>query len=218
MQLKNLHSKKCFLFDLDGTLIDSSSCHELAFIETIERNCPALINNFSYDRFKGQRTDDVFRELGADEEDLSKLTQDKQSRYRQKVQSGLVELMPSAQILLAFLERKKKRIFLVTSASKQSTEAVIKLHRIEQFFEHVITGDDVRLAKPAADAYLTCIAKAKIPLETAVAIEDAPSGIESAKSAGLDVVAVNNPKLLGSSEYVGSLLMLYESLVSTEFV
>ncbi len=46
----------------------------------------------------------------------------------------------------------------------------------------------------------------------AVVIDDALSGVESAKAAGLDVIAVNNEHLAGLSEYAGSLENLYRAL------
>ncbi len=170
---------------------------------------------FSYEKHKGQRTDDVFRTLGIKDEQLVlKLTAAKQSFYKRKVDAGAVQLFPSALALLEALKVDNKRIFLVTSASKRSTDAILSQTGIQAFFENIITGNDVSLAKPAPDCYIACLANACLTKEKAVAIEDAISGIESARRAGLDVIAVNNPSFVGQDHYVGTLSDLHQQFIS----
>jgi HAD superfamily hydrolase (TIGR01509 family) len=212
---RNIQDKEYFLFDLDGTLVDSSACHENAFIEAIEQIYPELLPFFSYEKHKGQRTDDVFRTLGIEDEQLvTRLTDAKQSFYKQKVNAGAVQLFPSALSLLKTLKVHNMRIFLVTSASKRSTEAILSHTGIQAYFETIITGNDVSLAKPAPDCYLACLANASLAKKRALAIEDATNGIESAKRAGLDFVVVNNPEFIGLDNYAGTISDLHQQFIS----
>jgi HAD superfamily hydrolase (TIGR01509 family) len=59
-------------------------------------------------------------------------------------------------------------------------------------FDCVRCRDDVTEAKPAPDLYLAAIACLDVPASEAIAIEDSPHGVASAKAAGLRCVAVPN--------------------------
>ncbi len=76
--------------------------------------------------------------------------------------------------------------------------------------EALITGDESKRSKPAPDLYLKCLADYALDQRQALAIEDALPGIQSAKAAGLNVLAVNNPELSNLPEYVGTLKDLHD--------
>jgi beta-phosphoglucomutase-like phosphatase (HAD superfamily) len=76
----------------------------------------------------------------------------------------------------------------------------------------VITGDDILHSKPAPDSYCECVLRFCVEPQQAIVVEDAVSGIESAKAAGLDVIAVNNPELEQTREYAGTLAEICQAL------
>ena len=219
MNTEALNRKTSFLFDFDGTLIDSSAAHERAFLDALKKSKPDLAPTFCYEHWKGYRTESVFRHLGvSDEETLKTLTNDKQSLYRSQVELGAVRLIPSAVSLLEYLARKNRRLFIVTSASRSSLDKALDRLHIGHFFEFTISGDDVALAKPAPDSYLKCLSNSGALPADSVVIEDASAGVESAHAAGLDVVVVNNDSLSGIEGYLGSLENLHKLLLAGERV
>jgi beta-phosphoglucomutase-like phosphatase (HAD superfamily) len=74
-----LRERSCFLFDLDGTLVDSNACHERAYLEALRSRLPELVPRFSYEACKGRRTRDALRALGIDDGLAAELTEAKQS-------------------------------------------------------------------------------------------------------------------------------------------
>ncbi len=56
-----LPPKAGFLFDLDGTLVDSSALHDRAFRETLAWYAPESLPGFDYEAAKGRTTSEVFR-------------------------------------------------------------------------------------------------------------------------------------------------------------
>lgn len=215
--LLDLRHRNCFLFDLDGTLIDSNSCHERAYLSAFASEGSDLAKSFSYERYKGLRTKDVLMDLGIkDETLLNRLTEAKQRFYRESVDSGDVELIEGARVVLEDLNQRKKRIFLVTGASQRSTKNVLVRLGISDFFEDAITADDVERSKPWPDCYLKCIERARISRQEAIAIEDAIAGVESAKAAGLEVLILNNPELAEMPEYMGTFLELHEAIAASD--
>ena len=68
--MDNLFLKKHFIFDLDGTLINSNLLHEKAFLETLDGSS----TNFKYSDFHGVKTFDVFKALGFPDDKSKALT------------------------------------------------------------------------------------------------------------------------------------------------
>lgn len=214
--LELLSRKNALLFDLDGTLVDSSGCHEDAFKQAMQMHAPHLLPGFLYENVKGLRTDDVFRNLRVDNEDLVRqLTAEKQASYRKRVTNGEVKVFPSVKELLMTLQETGCRLALVTSASRGSATSILNNFALVSFFETIITAEDVMNAKPSPDGYLTCIEQMGISKEAAVVVEDALLGIEAARAAGLDVIAVNNQELAHMDEFVGTIADLHIALRAT---
>lgn len=205
--------KRALLFDLDGTLVDSSSCHEDAFKYAMQQHAPHLLPGFVYERVKGLRTDDVFRSLQVTDYSLIKqLTGEKQASYRQRVRAGEVKAFPRVKELLSLLKQRGYRLAVVTSASRGSATSILENLDLMQFFQTVVTGEDVANAKPAPDGYLAGIEQMQIAKDIALVVEDAISGVEAGKAAGLEVIAVNNPELQDTDEYFGTIADLHEAL------
>jgi len=129
-------------------------------------------------------------------------------------------LMPTAQALpgarefTVALRGAGVPIAVATSSARPLYDLKTSRHR-PWFaeFDVVVTGDDPRIArgKPAADIYL--LAAHELGLEPArcVAIEDAPAGVEAARAAGMQVIAVPDPAL--GSDRVATADVVLESLV-----
>jgi len=206
-------SKQHFLFDLDGTLVDSVPAHERAFIETLQSKYPALAEKFDYIIFAGRPTREVFLDLGFDQEpELTELTNCKQRLYREAIEQGKVALFPGAKSLLTRLQQKGHRLFLVTGASRISTQRVLDLTVLADYFEGITTADDAHPGKPSSEPYLYTLAHYGLNPQDCLVIEDAESGVRSAQGAGIEVVLIHTDLQLpgvinaGGCEELASLL------------
>jgi HAD superfamily hydrolase (TIGR01509 family) len=207
-------SKEHFLFDLDGTLADSVPAHERAFIETLRIRHPVLAENFDYAPFAGQPTRQVFFALGfGDERELMELTSHKQQLYREAIERGDVTLFPGVESLLAQLQARGHRLFLVTGASRKSTRRILELTALAGYFEGIITAEDVYPGKPSPEPYLHVVTHFGLRHQACLVIEDGESGVRSAQSAGLDAVLIHTELQLpgipnvGNCENLASLLL-----------
>lgn len=79
---------------------------------------------------------------------------------------------------------------VVTTTWRANVSAVLVAAEIADRFEFVIAKEDVRSPKPDPEAYLLALKRLRLPPSAAIAFEDSPTGLRSARSAGLDVVAV----------------------------
>jgi HAD superfamily hydrolase (TIGR01509 family) len=212
-----LNERECFLFDLDGTLVDSNACHERAYLTALGPRLPELAARFNYEPCKGRRTMDALRDLGLTDEGLiEELNAAKQQAYRDLVEAGAVQLIPYARELLTALRVRSKRLFIVTGGSRRSSESVLQSLGIRDWFEALVTADDIVNSKPAPDCWLHCVATARLDPERSLVVEDAWNGIVAARAAGIQAVAVNNPELAQLPEYAESLRNLHNALDSAQ--
>jgi HAD superfamily hydrolase (TIGR01509 family) len=188
--LSLLSAKKAFLFDLDGTLVDSSPLHERAYVETIQAN--GLEVAFCYEHAKGRSTQDYLAVILAPEDlpRLQALAAEKQSRYRDLIAD--LQPLPGADRILAFLKSEGKRLYVVTGGSRRSSNHALAAVGLAGYFEGMTAADDVARSKPEPDPYLHALHSVGFPSSEAIAVEDAENGVLSCRAANLDVILVNN--------------------------
>jgi len=177
-----------FLFDLDGTLVDSLAVVETAWTQWGERHGIAREDILAFIHGKQAITslrhflphadDSTLREEFLWLEHLESTTLD-----------GIIAL-PGARELLTFLTDQAIPWAIVTSGSLPVASAryqVLGLPQPKVF----ITAEQVEKGKPHPDPYLLGAERLNLRPERCVVVEDAPAGIESGLAAGCAVVAVN---------------------------
>lgn len=60
--------------------------------------------------------------------------------------------------------------------------------KLDAFFDFIISAEDTPRHKPFPDPYLLALEKAGAAAKNVIALEDSPSGIESAGKAGIEVI------------------------------
>ncbi len=185
-----LSEKSAFLFDLDGTLVDSSPLHEKAYLETLKSH--GIQAPFRYEDAKGRSTQDYLAILLPEENKARRqiLTDEKQARYREFI--ATLQPLPGAKDLLDFLKSEGKTLYVVTGGSRRSSNQALEAVGLSQYFEAKVTADDTARCKPAPDPYLKALSLTGLPANQSIAIEDAESGVISCRAANLDVILVNN--------------------------
>ena len=99
---------------------------------------------------------------------------------------GVLELINTA------LESNIFKTAIATSSSRELSQEILKAAAVPYQRMVYITGDMVKNKKPDPEIYLTTARKLKIEPAKCAVIEDAPSGIQAAKSAGCKCIAVTN--------------------------
>jgi HAD superfamily hydrolase (TIGR01509 family) len=97
---------------------------------------------------------------------------------------------------------------LATSSSRSEAELMLRILDVKDRFCTIVTSDDVKRSKPEPDSYLLAVGRLGVAPEYCVAIEDSASGVQSARQAGLVVLAVTNSlpaeKLTAAHEILAS--------------
>jgi HAD superfamily hydrolase (TIGR01509 family) len=99
--------------------------------------------------------------------------------------------------LLMKLKKEHIKTAVATSSQHALIDLVLKKAGIIGFSEALVSGEDVKIGKPAPDVFLFAAEKLKTPPSRCIVFEDSPNGIASAKNAGMLCVAYNNPNTYG---------------------
>ncbi|MEH2921023.1 sugar phosphatase [Samsonia erythrinae] len=181
---------KGFLFDLDGTLVDSLPAVERAWVNWAKDHAiaPQEVLDFIHGKqaitslrhfLRGQSEETIQREFIALENTEASDTR------------GVVA-MPGAKALLEKLEALGIPWAIVTSGTIPIASARHRHGELPAPREF-ITAEQVANGKPHPDAYLLGAQRLGLRPEECVVVEDAPAGILSGLAAGCQVIAVNAP-------------------------
>ena len=109
-----------------------------------------------------------------------------EARYRERL-----PLIPGAR---EAVERLAGRwpLGLASSSNRPLIDAALELSGLDRFFTATVSSEEVARGKPAPDVYLEAARRLGVDPERCVAVEDSHSGIRSAKSAGMRVIAIPN--------------------------
>ena len=129
--------------------------------------------------------------------------------YRELVGQGGMTILPGARELLGALRVAGVPRAVGSSTSRENLDSIFASTGLGEFFDEVVSADDVVNGKPAPDVFLKAASLLGIQPQDCVVLEDALFGIEAARRAGMKVVAVattNSIDLLGHADRaVGSL-------------
>jgi HAD superfamily hydrolase (TIGR01509 family) len=181
---------RALLFDLDGTLVDSERANHTAYSRALFE-AGAQIQPDDVARTAGGRQwrdflPALLRDAGVDC-DPAAIARRKGELYREMVGELRVN---SALLSLAAGVRPGLRTALVTTASAESVQEILRHFGIVSTFDLVITGDDVTRHKPDPEAYRLALARLRVHPRECLAFEDSDVGMAAASAAGVPVVRV----------------------------
>jgi len=184
---------KAFVFDFDGLILDTEEPVYRSWLEVYEAHGQEL----PYHRWieiVGSSTA-AFDPKGYLEQRLGRgLTQEVLDRRIERRTAMVLAqpILPGVAALAAAARDTGLRVGVASSSSSQWVKGHLERLGILDRFDCVRSRDDVVNVKPAPDLYLAVAACLGVEPVEAVAIEDSPNGIASAKAAGMWCVAVPN--------------------------
>lgn len=196
-------SLKAVLFDFNGIIINDEVIHrqlteEMLLTENL------IIKPGEFEQVCLGRSDRAcFKELlesrgrVVSDEYLAKLLSQKTNNYATIL--GKVEelpLYPGVKELISQISSDNLRLGLVSGALRKDIELVLERANLTEYFEVIVSTDDVATSKPEPEGYLLAVEllnkkhpELDLKSSECLVIEDTPAGIQSAKNAGMQVVA-----------------------------
>jgi beta-phosphoglucomutase len=210
---------RAVLWDLDGTLVDSRAHHWRAWRAAMEAESVRITEGDFRATF-GQRNEEILALwLGTDidPDRVRRIGEAKEQRYRALVREHGLEPLPGAAVWVGSLHAAGWRQAIASSAPRLNVEAVADVLPLVGLMGEVVAAEDVRVGKPDPEVFLTAAERLHVYPSRCVVVEDADSGIEAARRAGMRSVAVGGAT--GGDVVVGSLEELapdrFERLVTS---
>lgn len=112
-----------------------------------------------------------------------------------------VGLFPKVTKVLEELREMKLRLAVATSSVSASARPFLNRHRIAEFLEVIVTGDEIERGKPEPDIYLRTSEELGIAPDACLVIEDSLSGIAAAQAAKMRVAAIPDRRFVDPGDY-----------------
>ena len=178
-----------FIFDLDGTIVDSTAHYRATWAELIQEfgaaDDPEL--------YLGRATRDNFRALlGKDvaAQELEHHVARQAEIGHSKMRAHGVQAHDGVLELLRGLHERGVKIGLATAAERRNAEWTLEQLGVRELFDAVVVDRDVARGKPAPDIYLKAMEELAVDAQHCAVLEDSATGVRAAKAAGLRVIAV----------------------------
>jgi HAD superfamily hydrolase (TIGR01509 family) len=164
-----------FLFDLDGTLVDSVYQHVLAWHEALEHNGISLSIWRIHRRIGmsgGLLVNMLLRETGIalDVERVERIAQHHAVAYLRR--AGDVRALPGARELLRALSDAKIPWAIATSSRLETAGPTLELIGVSPDRDPVVTRDEVTHAKPDPDLFVAAAARVGVDIENTMVVGD----------------------------------------------
>ncbi len=182
------------VFDCDGTLVDSMPAHFEAWCEALALyGAGGVFKEDVFMAMGGRPTRDIVVELN-DEYDLRLDPETVAFAKREAFLKRLGSLTLIDEVA-AFADSLRGRIpmAIASGGSRMVVEKTLSILGVSDWFDEVVTADDVTEGKPAPDIFLKAARLLGVVPSKCLALDDAPAGILSAQRAGMHVIAVPTP-------------------------
>ena len=210
-----IYSKKIFIFDLDGTLVDAYRAIEDSLNYTRKKlGYPKV----SYKKVKESvgRGDKNFINTFFEEKDIKKALKIYRNHHKKSI-FKYAKLKKDALSLLNFLKKNKKIIAVASNRPKAFTILILKKLSIRKYFDMVLCADEINSHKPSPKILNNILKRFSLSKKDAVYIGDMDIDLETARRAKIDAVFVKggSSKLSDVKKYkekivINSLKELYE--------
>lgn len=213
------------IFDYNGVIAHDEHLQEKAFARVLASYAVPFTKSLYEDYCLGRTDSDGFLELKKalndklNKEPIENLVESKQKAYKALVQTQDILYPHAADVIHELI--KHFRLAIVSSSTRDEITTVLEKYGLMGCFSSIVTADDIVRGKPDPEGYIKSIRQLDIASNRAVAIEDSPSGVRAAKSAGLFCIAVlhtaNAEYLSNADRVVGDITEVSVPLVLDVF-
>ncbi len=185
---------------MDGVIVDTEPVHHYAYFEHFkELNIEVTEEMFA--TFTGNSTKNVFQKIKDNfgiTTDTEALVQRKRTIFNEAFDTKEdLFLIDGVEDLIKKLHQEGIQMVLASSASKVTIDRVFKRFNLNQYFSHIVSGEDFPQSKPNPAIFIEAVRLSNTPKENCIIIEDSTNGIKAAHASGVFCVgykSVNTKK------------------------
>lgn len=198
--MQNSDIKKLIIFDLDGVLIQTKKYHFDSLNLSLSKISRELVisEHEHLAHYDGLSTIEKLKKLTLkkklDPSLYKKIWADKQKN----TQSFLKKIEPDIGLINYISDLKNRGFYLAccSNSIRSTVNIVLNNLNIIEFFDCIISNEDVGHPKPSPEMYWRCITTLGVLPNNTLIIEDSPVGLSAAENSGANVLRIENTKKL----------------------
>jgi beta-phosphoglucomutase family hydrolase len=208
---------KAVIFDMDGVIIDSEP-FQLIICLKLFKDLNINITEDEYNTFTGVSNTSMWTTLKNKygmKETVSELVKLQTEAYINYLEANEEKPIPGVVEILEGLKNNNIKIALASSSPMEGIRLVIDKFQISDYFQAVISGENLKRGKPAPDIFLNAAKMLKVEPEYCTVIEDSNHGVNAAKAAGMKCIGFQNPN--SGNQYLEEADLIVNSMEELNF-
>lgn len=184
-------SSDAFIFDLDGTIVDTMPYHVSSWLQTLHQY-GVNISAEELNQYNKGTIEEVIRQILGDDlpqSEVLAIADRKEALFRKSYRPH----MEPIEGLLSFLNKASEiniELALATNAGQDNIEFILEGLNLQSLFTTIVGAKDIQNGKPHPEIFLLVAEKLKKHPDRCTVFEDSISGIEAARKAGMQIVCV----------------------------
>lgn len=198
---------KAVIFDMDGTMADTIPWHKKSYEILFKRLNMPFSDQYYKKHIIGRKNSEIFPIIfmNKSKDEINTLIYEKEAIFRDIYKHDIEEVTGLTNLIHS-IKTKGLTLAIATTAPLENREFFFTYLKLPKTLFAVIVGDEeVKHGKPHPEIYLKTAKKLGIKSNTCLVFEDSASGVKSAKTAGMKVVAVATnkmPETLHEADYI----------------
>ncbi|MDQ3393900.1 MAG: HAD family phosphatase [Bacteroidota bacterium] len=181
---------KAMIFDMDGTVVDSNKLDFEAWKHVFEQHEVALEYK-DYIKLLGATSEEIIlKYLDINEDEIEEFINKREALFKKYVNEKGLQPMPHIKGLLDQIKNAKIKMALATGAQREKLDFMLEKINLANYFDEIVTADDVEKGKPNAETFLKAAEKLQVSPDETIIWEDAEKGVEAAKNGNLKCIAI----------------------------
>ncbi|MBI3017891.1 MAG: HAD family phosphatase [Deltaproteobacteria bacterium] len=186
-------SIRAVISDMDGVIVNSEAEHFLSFQKMLRLDYGIDYTHHEDKEFLGTTDAHVFTILKERypqiKEPLGQLI-DRRTSLFVEIFKSRIKPLPGVYELFDYLKSKKIPMAVGTSASKKVADFTLTHLKLLPYLKTVVCAADVARGKPYPDIFLEAAKRLNIPSQDCLVLEDSAYGVQAAKAAGMNCIAI----------------------------
>ncbi|HTP13395.1 MAG TPA: beta-phosphoglucomutase [Bacteroidota bacterium] len=198
---------KAVLFDLDGVLVSTDEYHYRSWVKIAEEEGFAFFDHKFNDKFRGvarlECVEILTKASGREYSKEQKLDiAERKNKYFAESLSQVTprELLPGS--LKTLKDLRTRGIKIAVASNSRNAQTIVDQTKIGEYLDTIVDGYQIENSKPDPEGFLLAAKKLGVAPAECLVIEDAVTGIEAAKRAGMKSLGIGEKGRIPNADVV----------------